>query len=95
MSQQRVTWDCQWSGQRRAYADTTTEGVITIEKNFLDQGWEPWDTIGIDYAKKLAKGFVFFVERDESTDWFEPYLTTFEEIGPGQFKILVTRRYDD
>lgn len=93
MSQTRVTWNLQYSGQKRAYADTTTEGVITIENDWKRNGFEPWDT-DLEHAKRLAKVFVGW-DDDENGDPFSRRLRTFEKIGPGQYYLFLLERYND
>lgn len=95
MSQTRYEWNCHFAGQRRAYADTTTEGVLTVEHEPYNKlgTWEPWD-ISEDFAKRVAQAIVGWTDKGEG-DWFSTRLTKFEKVAPGQWYILTTRAYDD
>lgn len=96
MSKTRFTWDCHFSGQKRAYADTTTEGIFTIEwEPYNKPGvWEPWETISEASAKAMAQKVVGWTNEGEG-DWFSTRLRTFQKVGPGSWYVFTVRAYDD
>lgn len=96
----RVTWDCHFSGQKRAYADTTTEGVITFENTSysLPDVWIPSEYVSEEHAKRVAKTLIGWNDEPDDGSFalaFEPRLRTFEKVGPGSWYVFVVRRYDD
>lgn len=95
MHKTRATWECAFSGQRRAYADTTVEGRI-ISETFLDFWGEyrPFD-VSDDQAKRLLKALVGFYEPGEEPHPFAPILRKFEHVGEGIWNVLIVSRYND
>ncbi len=94
MYKTRVTFEIDYSGQRRAYADTTTEGKLIVEcQSDMFPGWHK-QPINSEQAKRMLKEFFLFVEEGEG-DPFSPVLKTFRESAPGEWQVLIVSRYDD
>jgi hypothetical protein len=92
MYQSRATFECEFSGQRRAYSDTTTEGWLIMEMKSDDRDWQPLFT-GEPQARSALRGLVGFKDRPDNPS--DAYLKEFIQAEPGIWRVLVVSRYND
>ena len=91
---QRVELDITWSGQRRAYADTTTEGYITFENDWSGE-WGPNVHTTESTAMDVLRSFLWYSLPGDDSDWAAPRLMDFKKAGDGRWSFFISRRYND
>jgi len=91
----RATAEFIRTGQERAYGDTVTEAIITIEMSspFVDGGDFRQVAVGEAQAKRLASGLVGW--SDDPGDPFSTRLDSFTVLGEGRYRVVTRARYCD
>lgn len=91
----RATAEFIRTGQQRAYGDTITEAILTVEMSspYVEGGAFRAVSVGEDQAKRLAQGFMSWDE--DKSDPFAPYLESFEVLGSGRYRVVTRARYND
>ena len=79
-------------GQRRAYADIVTEGVVKVERYSHGQ-WQPDDDISDEeFKEKYSRKLANWVEKGH---WSQPKLSSITRLGNGCWRVVVTEEYPD
>ena len=90
----RATWNCDFTGQKYNYADTTTEGNFVVESvSEVNPDWTPFNVTD-EQAKRMLRGIVGWTD-NPTADPFAPVLRTFEKVGEGKWYVFIVSRYND
>lgn len=91
----RATAEFIRTGQERAYGDTVTEAIITVEmaSPYRDNGEFYPVAVGEAQAKRMASGLVGW--SDDTSDPFAARLDSFTVLGEGRYRVVTRARYND
>ena len=97
MSEYRVTITDGYQHQPHRFDYWASRNLYFEARNvFLnDSEWRPWDKVPVSKVREVVKVMVHDFVDDGERQWYDYYLRSFKNIGPGEFAVVVAQDWLD